>query len=67
MSITRQGSRIVIENEFIRRILDIDDGICTKSYHIRPAGKKLGDTWYPMFSFEAEAPFEVRAIPILPA
>lgn len=44
MSIVKEGSRLVLENEFMRRVLDLTDGICTKTYHIRPGGQKLGDT-----------------------
>lgn len=62
MSIVKEGSRLVLENEFMRRVLDLTDGICTKTYHIRPGGQKLGDTWYPMFSFESEAPFEAAIV-----
>ena len=58
MSITEQGNRITLENEYLRRVIDIADGVCTKTYHIRPGGKALGDTWYPVFSFEPSAPFE---------
>ena len=58
MSIQIQGCQVVIENPYIRRVLDLTDGICTKTYHIRPGGEKLGDTWYPVFSFESESPFE---------
>lgn len=62
MAIYQQANRLIIENEYLRRVIDLTDGICTKSYHIRPGGQKLGDTWYPMFSFESEAPFEAAVV-----
>ena len=58
MSITKQENRLILENEYLRRVIDLTDGVCTKTYHIRTGGKKLGDTWYPVFSFEPSAPFE---------
>ena len=58
MSITKNGTTIILENEFLKRVIDIENGIYSKSYHVRPGGKKLKDIWYPVFSFENGVPFE---------
>lgn len=58
MGITKNGTTITLQNEFLKRVIDIENGIYSKSYHVRPGGEKLKDIWYPVFSFESGVPFE---------
>lgn len=58
MGITVQDKKIVIQNAFIKREMDISEGLTTTVFHIRPNGEMRGEGWYPVFAFEGSLPFE---------
>ncbi|MCQ6563248.1 hypothetical protein [Paenibacillus mendelii] len=58
MGISIQNNKIVIQNDYIYREIDISEGLATTEYNIRPNGKKRGEYWYPVFSFESNLPYE---------
>lgn len=58
MGISIDDQRIVIQNDYIYREIDISAGLATTEYQIRPNGEQRGDFWYPVFSFESNIPFE---------
>jgi hypothetical protein len=60
--ITRNGSIITLENEFIRRVIECKDGLQSNTYHLRPGGNQAGSDWYPVFSFETGIPFEAALL-----
>ncbi|WP_152393838.1 alpha-galactosidase [Paenibacillus guangzhouensis] len=58
MSISIQDHTMVIQNDYIHRVIDISAGVATTAFHIRPNGEQRGDFWYPVFSFESNLPYE---------
>jgi hypothetical protein len=58
MSITRNGSRLVLENPFFRRTIDVEQGPSTTEYRIRTDGGRGAGYWIPTFAYHKHHPFE---------
>ncbi len=61
MGIRIEGTKITLENEHYRRVIDVSAGPVSVSFGIRPNGRKQA-VWYPVYSFEPSVPFEAAVV-----